>query len=75
MLIILKYTLIQQSKGTSQLLVVFWAHKLKKPHYQKHKRIKKERLIFFAILVFFETKKESPEGLPFPLLSNTIILV
>ena len=32
-------------------------------------------MIFFAILVFFETKKESPEGLPFPLLSNTIILV
>ena len=35
----------------------------------------KEKMIFFAILVFFETKKESPEGLPFPLLSNTIILV
>lgn len=29
MLIILKYTLVQQSKGTSQLLVVFWAQKQK----------------------------------------------
>lgn len=43
MLIILKYTLVQQSKGTSQLLVVFWAHKQKNHIVRNTKEFKKKK--------------------------------
>ena len=43
MLIILKYILIQQSRGNSQLLVVFWAHKQKNHIFSNTKEFKKKK--------------------------------